>query len=354
MPPAGFDPATPAIVRLQTYASDGTVAGTGRWYTVPYLEMFHNKFAVLVLVLSSFTERSNGIKLQVLVPGDWYQQLWFLYFTAVKLVYLECGKWRRVFVQTWLWVWRSDGDSQGKVNEGWSINARMRGEGLRIPAEVLRALSLKSCLPLPTSAVGVFRTTKTSQCCLLKPKPCKKVKWSRYRPGVAQRVGRGIALLFHDRGTRKEWVVSSTPRPNFTPGKDPVPILQEAGWAPGLVWTAGKSRPHRDSIPERPALSQSLYRLSYPAHTKPCIVEYIVQFAPLCRDKPYIYFGEYRYSSRHYLPQHPIEVNGHFHAPASLTPQEKLHRPNPLYRTLCEFQGWWRCRKFQRRYSVRQ
>jgi len=30
-----------------------------------------------------------------------------------------------------------------------------------------------------------------------------KVKCSRYRPGVAQRVGRGIALLFLDRGTRR-------------------------------------------------------------------------------------------------------------------------------------------------------
>ena len=29
-----------------------------------------------------------------------------------------------------------------------------------------------------------------------------KVKFSRYKPGVAQRVDRGIALLFHDRGTR--------------------------------------------------------------------------------------------------------------------------------------------------------
>ena len=30
----------------------------------------------------------------------------------------------------------------------------------------------------------------------------------------------------------------STARPGrFTPGKDPVPIVQEAGWAPGLVWT---------------------------------------------------------------------------------------------------------------------
>jgi len=82
-----------------------------------------------------------------------------------------------------------------------------------------------------------------------------KVKWSRYWPGVAQRVGRGIALLFHGLGTRRGWVASSTPRPHFTPGKDPVPILQEAGWAPGPVWMGGKPRPHRDSIPDRPARS---------------------------------------------------------------------------------------------------
>jgi len=95
-----------------------------------------------------------------------------------------------------------------------------------------------------------------------------KVKWSRYRPGVTQRVGRGIALLFHDRGTRRGWVVSSTPLPHFTPRKDPVPILQEAGWAPGPVWKGRKPRPHRDSIPDRPARSQSLYWISYPAHTE--------------------------------------------------------------------------------------
>ena len=95
-----------------------------------------------------------------------------------------------------------------------------------------------------------------------------KVKWSRYRPGVTQRVGRGIALLFHDRGTRRGWVVSPTHRPHFTLRKDPVPILQEAGWAPWPFWTGGKSRPHRDSIPDRPARSQSLYRLSYRAHLK--------------------------------------------------------------------------------------
>ena len=52
---------------------------------------------------------------------------------------------------------------------------------------------------------------------------------------MAQSVGRVIALLFHDRGTRRGSVVSSTPWPHFNPGKDSVPILQEAGWAPGLI-----------------------------------------------------------------------------------------------------------------------
>ena len=63
-----------------------------------------------------------------------------------------------------------------------------------------------------------------------------------------------------------EW---SAARPDRTlsPGEDPVPILQEAGWTPGPVCTGGKSRPYRDSIPDPPARNQSLYRLSYPAHT---------------------------------------------------------------------------------------
>ena len=112
-----------------------------------------------------------------------------------------------------------------------------------------------------------------------------KVKWSHYSPGVAQRAGRGIALLFHDRGTRRGGVVSSTPRPHFTPGKDPVPIVQEAGWAPVPVWTDGKSRPHWDSIPDRLARSQSLYRLSYRARiyrlwlwrrSSLCIINYLI------------------------------------------------------------------------------
>ena len=30
------------------------------------------------------------------------------------------------------------------------------------------------------------------------------------------------------------------PRQHLTPRKDPVPIVQEAGWAPGPVWTGAE------------------------------------------------------------------------------------------------------------------
>ena len=58
----------------------------------------------------------------------------------------------------------------------------------------------------------------------------------------------------------------STPSPGrFTPGKDPVPIVQETGWAPGPVWTGAENlAPTGIRSPYRPARSESLYRLSYP------------------------------------------------------------------------------------------
>ena len=60
-------------------------------------------------------------------------------------------------------------------------------------------------------------------------------------------------------------MVSVTPRPLFTPGKDPVPIVQ--GLAPGPVWTGAENlSPTRIRSQDRPARSQSPYRLSYPAH----------------------------------------------------------------------------------------
>ena len=59
-----------------------------------------------------------------------------------------------------------------------------------------------------------------------------------------------------------EWSAARSGR-TLPPGIDSVPIVEEAGWVPGPVWTCGISRPYRDQIPDLPARSQSLYRLSY-------------------------------------------------------------------------------------------
>jgi hypothetical protein len=51
----------------------------------------------------------------------------------------------------------------------------------------------------------------------------------------------------------------------FCPGKDPVPIVWEVGWAPGSVWTGAENLATtgiRSS--DLPARSESLYQLRYP------------------------------------------------------------------------------------------
>ena len=45
-------------------------------------------------------------------------------------------------------------------------------------------------------------------------------------------------------------------RPVFTLGKDPVPIVQKAGWAPERVWTGAENLdPAGIRFPDRPACS---------------------------------------------------------------------------------------------------
>ena len=66
---------------------------------------------------------------------------------------------------------------------------------------------------------------------------------------TAHRMSRGIALPFHDHGTKRgEGSASRSGR--FLPRERPGTIVQEAGWAPGPVWTVAESlAPHWDSIP---------------------------------------------------------------------------------------------------------
>jgi len=96
--------------------------------------------------------------------------------------------------------------------------------------------------------------------------PCTSTE-ALYRP-YGPKGSRCIALLFLDHSTRRRWSVSVTPRPLFTSGRDPVPIVQESGWAPGPVWTGAENlAPTGNRSPDRPASSQSLFRLRYPAQS---------------------------------------------------------------------------------------
>ena len=140
----------------------------------------------------------------------------------------------------------------------------------------------QSEISLSVQIISAFRCRRTVQ------RKCIFTQISNWKVGVkvkvtlvqalrlctgrtAHRGSSGIALLFHDHGTRRGWGVSVTSRPLFTPGKDPVPIVQEAGWAPGPVWTGAENLASTGiRSPDRPAHSQSLDRLSYRGLLRNC------------------------------------------------------------------------------------
>ena len=99
-------------------------------------------------------------------------------------------------------------------------------------------------------------------------KKCTLVQALRLCTGRMAHTGsRCIALPFLDHGSRRGWGVSVMPRPLFAPGKELVPIVQEAEWAPGPVWTGAENlAPTGIRSPNSPAHSQSPYRLRYLAH----------------------------------------------------------------------------------------
>ena len=70
-------------------------------------------------------------------------------------------------------------------------------------------------------------------------------------------------LLLKFRVETDRW---SKSRPgHFTPGKDRVPIVYEAGWITGSVWTGAENlAAARIRSSNRPACSESLHRLRYP------------------------------------------------------------------------------------------
>jgi len=60
------------------------------------------------------------------------------------------------------------------------------------------------------------------------------------------------------------WMVNVTPRPLYPLGIELLAIVQEAGWAPGPVWVIAENLASTGiRFKDRPARSESLYRLSY-------------------------------------------------------------------------------------------
>ena len=79
------------------------------------------------------------------------------------------------------------------------------------------------------------------------------------------------------------------------PRKDPVPTVQEAGWASGPVWTRGKSRPHRNSIPDRPASSSVAIPTELPG---PHIRKIKIQNICECAHNETIFFFSFTFTAK--------------------------------------------------------
>jgi len=80
-------------------------------------------------------------------------------------------------------------------------------------------------------------------------------------------------------GTRRGWGVSVTPRSLLTPGKTRYPLYRRLGGHQGQSGQVRKNlAPTGIRSPARPARSQSLYRLCYPARNAPSGSNYFLTF----------------------------------------------------------------------------
>ena len=77
---------------------------------------------------------------------------------------------------------------------------------------------------------------------------------------TAYRGCRGVALLFHDHRHLKGVKGQRQATAAFYPREDPVPMVQESGWAPVSVWTdLDNLAPTGIRSSDRQARTQSLY-----------------------------------------------------------------------------------------------
>ena len=83
---------------------------------------------------------------------------------------------------------------------------------------------------------------------------------------MTQRLGRGIALLFHDHGIRRAEWSAARPARTLPPGKTRYPFYRRLGGPHGRSGRAENLVPTGIRSRTVQPIAQSLHRLSYPAH----------------------------------------------------------------------------------------
>ena len=93
----------------------------------------------------------------------------------------------------------------------------------------------------------------------------------------AQKRSRVSALIFLTSAQDGGWMVNNMPWPLDPRERYPVPtIVEKAGWAPGPVWKSAENlAPIGIPSPDRPARSQSPYRLRYPGLSPTTVPFYV-------------------------------------------------------------------------------
>lgn len=123
--------------------------------------------------------------------------------------------------------------------------------------------------------------------------------WTVYKIEIGEGIVKWRLSIYASTGTDGRRCYSSNPfsisalegtgllvsRPgHFAPGKDPIPIVQEVGWASVPVWTGMENFVFTGiRYPDRPVLSESLYRRRYPGrqYANPLFIRHLL-FAISC------------------------------------------------------------------------
>jgi hypothetical protein len=124
----------------------------------------------------------------------------------------------------------------------------------------------------------------------------RQIKFTLEQAMKSQRGSRDIPLYINYLGDTLESMVSATPRPLYPRKRAPVPLVKDAGWAPGPVLTSMENRnpffqPGVEIRTVQPvAVSQSGLRYSCPhVKTKYVLIQGYVTQTEACPFRTYLY-----------------------------------------------------------------